>query len=142
MATVCANESRFDSYRRCIDDAWYRGVAAAGYASDSYVLSFSSRMRLLGRAVETGEMSDTAAIMNAMNFAQQLRGAEQAEISRQNDAFAQALSRAASESERAQSNYPSRSAPTIVMCTKIGDRSNQVYSFYAIACPLGYASAL
>jgi ribosomal protein L19 len=38
-----------------------------------------------------------------------------------------------------QQQLPNRPNQTSITCTKIGDRNRTVYTFNAIACPVGYA---
>ena len=141
MSTSCANEFQFERFRACINSTWYSGVVAAGYGSDSGVLLFNGRMQLLSQAVAQRQLSDLDAIANATNFAVQLRAVEQAEMARQNEVLMRALSQAANP-QTANPSRPLERAQSVVACTKIGDASRQIYNFYGVACPVGYAPAL
>jgi hypothetical protein len=131
MATTCANQSDFKSFRNCINSAWYNNIEAQGYAADVGVNQFMKRMRILDEAVSNRQMSDIQAIMNATDFAYQLKAVEQAQLSRQNDALVQALSRSAATAQVPNAN-------STVSCSRIGDISRQVFTFRGIACPVGF----
>ncbi len=143
MATACAGQSSFSTFRSCINTHWYSRVTAQGYGGDPRAQQFMNRMHLLGQAVSQGQISDLDAIANATNLAYQLRSIEQAEIARQNDALLQALSRSLA-TPPASTSSRSTVAPrqTTVSCTRIGDLSRQIYTFNGIACPAGYAPTL
>ncbi len=138
MSTTCANQTSFNIFRNCVNSAWYNRIVAQGYSGDPGVNQFMMRMRILDQAVSNRQMSDMQAIVNATDFAFQLRAVEQAQLSRQNDALIQALSRGALAT---QPGYPTNLPGTAstVSCTRIGDASRQVLTFRGIACPPGFA---
>jgi hypothetical protein len=142
MSTTCANQSLFSRFRDCVNSSWYSAIAAAGYGNDPNVQFFNARMQLLSRAVSERRMSDSEAILNATDFAFQLRAAEQTEIARQNDALLRALSQAAAQTPSGTAAGNTGRSQAVVACTKIGDSSRQVFNFYGVACPVGYAPTL
>ena len=142
MGTTCANETTFNSFRSCVNNAWYANVVAQGYGSDPLVLQFNSRMQLLTQGVAQRQISDIDAISNATDLAYNLRAVEGSQIARQNDALRGMLEEAARYPSNSTPSRPTISPPSAVYCTRIGDGSRQVYAFNNIACPAGYAPAL
>lgn len=136
ISTSCSNEYNFNNFRTCLNNIWFRNIAAQGYGSDPLAQQFNSRMQLLAQGVAQGQFSDTEAIMNATNFAYQLRSIEQADMAAQNEALRRVLQGAASYTSPA---LPANNRPSTVQCRKIADISRQVFTFNGTVCPVGYA---
>lgn len=141
ISTSCANEYNFNNFRTCVNNIWFRNIVAQGYGSDPLAQQFNSRVQLLAQGVAEGQFSDTEAIINATNFAYQLRSIEQADMAAQNEALRQLLQGAASYTSP---ELPANTSPTSfsARCTRVGDISRQVFTFSGIVCPIGYAPSI